>query len=273
VKKNNNYSFVLPFDIWKNKLLVLAMVKHEILSKYRGSYIGLLWAILYPMMMLGVFTFVFSGIFQARWSVGQETSTIEFALILFCGLLLFNFFADSISRAPSLVLRNTNFVKKVIFPLEILSVVDIAVALFHWVLGMIVWLGVYLLFIGIPHLTVLWFPVIIGPAIFIMLGLSWFLAALGVYIKDVAQIIGVVVSALMFLSPVFYPLSAIPEKYQGILVLNPLTVPIEQMRQIMYWGIQPNFISLGQYTIIALLICIAGRCWFEKTRRGFADVL
>jgi lipopolysaccharide transport system permease protein len=216
---------------------------------------------------------VFSSIFQARWGADTQTSTIEFALILFSGLLLFNLFADCISRAPSLVIRNANFVKKVIFPLEILPVVDIAVATFHWTLGLLVWILFYVIFVGLPHITVLWLPVVIMPVLLNILGIAWFIASLGVYLRDVSQIIGVIVSALMFLSPVFYPLSAIPEQYRNFLFLNPLTLPIEQIRGLMYWGSSPDLLPMVSYSLVALLVCFAGRYWFERMRRGFADVL
>ena len=222
--------------------------------------------------MLAVYTFVFSVVFQARWGGGSGSKT-EFALVLFAGLLVFNLFAECINRAPGLILSNTNYVKKVVFPLEILPFVALLSALFHTLISLGVWLIAYTLFFGIPHLTVFYLPLVLLPFCLFLMGLSWALASLGVFLRDVSQFIGLLTTALMFLSPIFYPATALPEDYRRILYLNPLTTVVEQTRDVLFWGKTPDLFMLGIYCVVTLGIAWLGFAWFQKTRKGFADVL
>jgi lipopolysaccharide transport system permease protein len=233
---------------------------------------GLLWSFLNPLFMLIVYTFFFSVIFKARWSEGSDSKT-EFALILFAGLMVFSVFSECINRAPGVVLGNPNYVKKVVFPLEILPWVNLGSALFHGVISFSVWMLAYLVFFGLPHATVFFLPLILMPLVFFIMGLSWVLASLGVYLRDVAQFVGILTSTLMFLSPIFYPVTAIPERFRGLLYLNPLTPVIEQTREVLYWGKVPNFSLIGIYLIVTIIFAWLGFAWFQKTRKGFADVL
>lgn len=257
---------------WRNRALIRASTKREILGRYRGSFLGLLWSFFNPLFMLAVYTFVFSVVFKARWNVASDSKT-EFALVLFAGLIIFNLFGDSISRAPSLVLSNTNYVKKVVFPLEILPIVSLLSALFHGMVSLGVWLLAYIIFFGLPHATVLYLPLVILPFLLLLLGLSWGLASLGVFLRDVSQFIGMLITVLMFMTPLFYPATALPEKYRHWLYFNPLTSVVEQARDVLYWGKQPNFSMLGIYSLTSVLIAWLGFAWFQKTRKGFADVL
>lgn len=259
-------------SFWRNRSLIKASVKREVLGRYRGSAMGLLWSFLNPLFMLTVYTFVFSVVFQARWGSGSESKT-EFALVLFAGLIIFNLFAECINRAPSLIVNNQNYVKKVVFPLEILPWVSLGAALFHAAVSLCVWLIAYLLFFGIPHATLLYLPLILLPFVLLIMGLSWGLASLGVYLRDVGQFIGLLTTVLMFLSPIFYPASALPETYRQFLYMNPLTPVIEQTRAILIWNQIPDFILLGIYLTATSVIAWLGFAWFQKTRRGFADVL
>ena len=259
-------------SLWRHRELVKASAKREVLGRYRGSFLGLLWSFLNPLFMLAVFTFVFSVIFQARWGGGSGSKT-EFALVLFAGLLVYNLFAECINRAPSLILSNTNYVKKVVFPLEILPFVGLLSALFHTLISLGVWLIAYALFFGIPHLTVLYLPLVLLPFCLFLMGLSWGLASLGVFLRDVSQFIGLLTTVLMFMSPIFYPATAFPEDYRYILYLNPLTTVVEQTRNVLFWGQTPDFIILGVYWVVTLGIAWLGFAWFQKTRKGFADVL
>lgn len=188
-------------SLWRNRELIKASAKREVLGRYRGSVMGILWSFFNPLFLLAVYTFVFSVVFKVRWGAGSDSKT-EFTLILFAGLMMFNLFAECINRAPSLILSNVNYVKKVIFPLEILPCVALVSATFHVLISLGVWLVAYTLFFGVPHATALYLPLIILPFLFIM-GLSWALASLGVYLRDVSQFIGVITTVLMFLSPVF----------------------------------------------------------------------
>ncbi|MDF0678376.1 MAG: ABC transporter permease [Nitrosomonas sp.] len=203
-------------SLWRNRELILASAKREILGRYRGSVLGLLWSFFNPIFMLAVYTFVFSVVFKARWSVGSESKT-EFALVLFAGLIVFNLFAECINRAPALILANPNYVKKVVFPLETLTFVSLLSALYHALISLGVWLAAYVILFGVPHASALYLPFVVMPFALFILGLSWILASLGVYLRDVSQFIGVITSVLMFLSPIFYPISALPESYQHLL--------------------------------------------------------
>jgi lipopolysaccharide transport system permease protein len=259
-------------SIWRHRELIKASAKREVLGRYRGSFLGLLWSFFNPLFMLVVFTFVFSSIFQARWGGGSDSKT-EFALLLFAGLLVFNLFAECVTRAPTLILSNVNYVKKVVFPLEILPVVCLLSALFHAFISVVVWLIAYMIFFGVPHPTVFLLPLVLLPFCFFLMGLSWALASLGVFLRDVAQIIGVLTTALMFLSPIFYPATAFPADYRYILYLNPLTTVVEQTRDVLFWGKKPDFFILGVYWMVTTSIAWLGFAWFQKTRKGFADVL
>lgn len=259
-------------SLWRNRELILASAKREIVGRYRGSVLGLLWSFFNPIFMLAVYTFVFSVVFKARWSVGSESKT-EFALVLFAGLIVFNLFAECINRAPALILANPNYVKKVVFPLETLTFVSLLSALYHALISLSVWLAAYVILFGVPHASVLYLPFVVMPFALFILGLSWILASLGVYLRDVSQFIGVITSVLMFLSPIFYPISALPESYQHLLYLNPLTPVIEMVRDVLYWGKMPDFLLLALYWLVTGIIAWLGFAWFQKTRKGFADVL
>jgi lipopolysaccharide transport system permease protein len=248
------------------------MTKREILGRYRGSVMGLLWSFFNPLFMLMVYTFVFSVIFKARWSVGSESKT-EFALILFAGLIVFNVFSECINRAPTLILSNVNYVKKVVFPLETLPFVTLLSALFHGVISLGVWLLAYVLLFGAPRATVFYLPLILAPLCLLIMGLSWALASLGVYLRDVSQFIGIVTTVLLFLSPIFYPITMLPEEYRALLYFNPLVPVIEQTRGALYWGSPPDFPMLTIYLFATFIVAWLGFAWFQKTRKGFADVI
>jgi len=259
-------------SFWRNHSLIYALSKREVAGRYRGSYFGILWSFFNPLLMLAIYTFVFSIIFKARWNEQSDSKT-EFALVLFAGLIMFNFFSECITKAPNLILSNVNYVKKVVFPLDILPWVSLYSALFHAVISLLVWLIAYSIFYGLPHITVLYMPVVIAPFALMIMGLSWLLAGAGVYLRDIGQIIGIFVSALMFLSPIFYSISYIPEKFQLMMLMNPLTIPVEEIRNCLFWGTEFNYGYLLAYWCISLLICCAGFAWFQSVRKGFSDVL
>lgn len=259
-------------SLWRNRSIIKAMVRRDVLGRYRGSIMGIFWSFFNPLFMLTIYTFVFSELFKSRWNT-EDTSKAKFALMLFAGLLIFNLFAECINRSPSLIVSNTNYVKKVVFPLEILPWVTLGAALFHALISLLVWLASYSVFFGPPHVSALYLPIVIAPFVFFIVGISWILASLGVFLRDVSQFIGVVTTGLMFLSPIFYPATALPEDYRYLLYLNPLTTVIEQTRDALFWGKQPDFQILGIYVMVSLMIAWLGFAWFQKTRKGFADVL
>lgn len=259
-------------SVWRNRSLLSALVRREVIGRYRGSFMGLIWSFLNPVFMLVIYTFVFSVVLKARWSVESDSKT-EFAMVLFSGLLVFNMFAECINRAPSLVLSNVNYVKKVVFPLEILPWVSMGSAIFHTAISVLVWLFAYLILFGLPFATALMLPVVLIPLVFMTMGLSWFLSSLGVYLRDVAQFIGIVTTVLLFLSPIFYPAAALPVEYRELIYLNPLTPVVELTRDVLYWGKLPDWSLWSVYLAASMVIAWSGFAWFQRTRKGFADVL
>ena len=259
-------------SIWRNRGLIAALTKREVIGRYRGSVMGILWSFFNPILMLVVYTFVFSVVFKARWNVESDSKT-EFALVLFAGLIIFSLFAECVTRAPGLILSNVNYVKKVVFPLEILPVIALGAALFHGVISLAVWLVFYIIIFGMPHLTALLLPLIILPLILFIMGLSWLLASFGVYLRDTSQFIGIITTIMMFLSPIFYPISALPAEYQFLLQFNPLTPAIEEARNVLIWGKMPSMSILAVYYVGTAFVAWLGFAWFQKTRKGFADVI
>ncbi len=260
-------------SLWQNRELITKMTKRDVVGRYKGSLLGLGWSFFNPILMLMVYTFVFSVVFKVRWGGNTEESKIEFAIVLFVGLIIHTLLAEVLNRAPGLMLSNVNYVKKVIFPLEILPVITIGTALFHAFISIVVLLSVFVLLNGFIHWTVIFLPAVLIPLIFMTLGLAWFLASLGVYVRDVEQTMGIITTILLFLAPIFYPMSALPEKFHVFLLINPLTFIIEQSRLILIFGQIPNWAGLSLYTTISLLVAWGGYWWFQKTRKGFADVL
>ena len=259
-------------SLWRHRSLISVLIQREVIGRYRGSMLGILWSFFNPVFMLVIYTFVFSVVFKARWNAGSDSKT-EFALVLFAGLIIFNLFSECINRAPGLVTANANYVKKVVFPLEILPWVSLGSALFHFVISLGVWVLAYALLFGVPHVTVLLMPLVLLPLVLLIMGLSWILASLSVYLRDVAQFILMVTTVLMFLTPIFYPVSALPENYRHFLLLNPLTPAVEMTRDILFWGKLPDLAMLALYGAATLLLACLGFAWFQKTRKGFADVL
>ena len=260
-------------SLWRNHRLIVQMTKHEVVGRYKGSVMGLAWSFFNPMLMLAVYTFVFSVIFKSRWGVGGDESKTQFAVVLFVGMIVHSLFTEVLNRAPGLILSNVNYVKKVVFPLETLPVTAMAAALFHTFISLGVLLAAFALFNGYLQWTAIFTPLVFLPLVILTLGLAWMLAALCVFLPDIGQTIGIITTVMMFLAPVFYPITAIPEKFRPWLMANPLTFIIEQAREVLIWGRLPNWLGLGVYTLVATAIAWAGFVWFQKTRKGFANVL
>ncbi|MBV5311450.1 MAG: ABC transporter permease [Chromatium okenii] len=253
-------------------MLLSDLVRRDIASRYRGSAFGVLWSLLTPMLMLAIYTFVFSVIFKARWD-SADASRIYFATNLFAGMIVHGLLAECLQRAPLLILQNVNYVKRVVFPLELLCWVSLGSALFHALISLIVLLLFFLISNGYLPLTAPLVLLIWLPLALLTLGLSWLLASLGVFLRDISQIMGSVTTILMFLSPVFYPATALPESFRTLLYLNPLTFFIEQTRNVLIIGIAPNWSQWLLALALGMMIAMAGFAWFQKSRRGFADVL
>lgn len=254
----------------KNRSLIFQLTKREILGRYKGSALGLLWSFVTPLVMLAVYAFVFGVVFNARWGIdGGE----NFAVLLFTGLAFHSFLAECLIASPNLIVGKPNFVKKVVFPLEILPLVTVLTACFHFIIGLFILLLAMLATSSSIPATWVYLPLVFLPIFFVSLSVSWFLASLGVYIRDIGQVTGILATLLLFLCPIFYPLEAIPKHYQVYILMNPLSIIVEEARGILVIGRQPDFIGLSLYTLAAFALSFLSFIWFAKTRKGFADVL
>jgi len=252
--------------------LVVKMTRRDVAGRYRGSFVGLFWSFFNPLLMLVIYTFVFGVIFRSRWS-GQTGGHFEFAIILFAGLNINTLFSECANRATTLIVENTNFVKRVVFPLETLSWSTLGAALFHLLISTIVLLIISVLVNGRLPWTVLLFPIVVACFLPFVAGVIWLLASLGVFLRDLKQVVGIITAALMFLAPILYPTTMIPVQFRDLLYLNPLTVIAEAAQNVLVWDKQPNWSHLGIYALVSCLFAWLAFAWFEKTRKGFADVI
>lgn len=257
----------------RHRHLIGQMTWREVVGRYRGSMLGLAWSFVTPFVMLLIYTFVFGVVFRARWGLEAEGDMTSFALVMFIGIMVHGVFSDAINRSPSLILDNTNYVKRVVFPLELLPVITLGAAVFHMLVSLVVWTIVALVILHSLPWTAVLLPVIIAPLLVATLGLSWILSSLGVFVRDVSQTVGIFTTAMLFLAPVFYPLDALPDAFRPLILANPLTFVIEQARDVLIWGKLPSWPGLAAYWVISLLVAQFGFWWFQKTRKGFADVL
>lgn len=271
--QQNNFAWPhqVFLSFWTHRVLIKQLTKREIAKRYRGSVLGLVWAMAYPILILAIYTFVFRVIFKVKWD--QADSNVEYALVLFTGLLVYNFFSESVGSAPALMQSHVSFVKKVMFPLETLSWVVVGNALFHAAVSLLVLVvGLLVIHQHVP-LTIVLLPVIFIPLILLTVGFVWFVASLAVYIKDVGQVVSVTLILLMFVSPILYPMSAVPESIAPYMFLNPLAPILVQAQNVCVFGRMPDWNAWCLVTAITGVLAWLGYLWFQKTRAGFADVL
>ena len=240
--------------------------------RYRATNLGVLWTIVSPLITVLMFSFVFGAIFQSRWN-GASPSTPDFVIIVLIGMTLHGILAESLGRAPTIIVAQPAYVKKVVFPLEVLPLVTTIGALLNAAIMLAIVLGAAFVISGGFSFTALWLPVVVLPYVVLVAGITLFVSAIGVYIRDMSQITGLVSTATLFLSPVFYPISAVPSKYQFLLYLNPLTFIVEEARNVTLFGREPDWIGTAWYFALASIFTWLGYCWFQKTRNGFADVI
>lgn len=256
----------------RNRELLWALSKREIAARFKGSYGGLSWYVIQNLLLLALYSFIFGSLFKSRWAQGGHIPG-NYTIALFTGLILFNIFAECITRAPTLILSNANYVKKVVFPLEILPAIQLITAMFNAFIAVLVLVAMAFFLKAPMFWQGLWLPVIVLPLLILILGLSWFLSALGTYVRDVNQVVTLLISAIMFLSPLFYQISSLPEKVRPLIRLNPLTIPMEEARGALMFGETPNFGLLANYLCISIIVAALGFMFFQKARRGFPDVL
>lgn len=272
----SNYHSTSPRTLlsspWHHRDLLWELTKRDFIGRYKGSLLGVVWSLFNPLLMLAIYTFVFSVAFKAKWGVGEE-GKVAFAIVLFSGMIIHSFFAECLNRAPDLIISHQNYVKKVVFPLEILSWMTLLSALMHLFVSFTVLL-VFCLLAGVTvHIGTLLIPIVLIPLILMVLGFSWLFASLGVYLRDLSQVIGMVTTVALFLAPIFYPIDVLPEAYQTLLTWNPITLPISQLRDLMLWGKPIQWEAWVTSLAVGAIIFQTGYWWFQKSRRGFADVL
>jgi lipopolysaccharide transport system permease protein len=261
-----------PRSLWGHRDIIRSLMRREIDARFRGTFGGVAWYVLNNLALLALYTLVFGIVFDVRWP-GARGGTGDFALRLFVGLILFNLVSENLVRAPTLIVGNANYVKKIVFPLEVLPIVAVGATLFNAAIAFAVLLTVMLL-LGHPfHPTILLAPLVLVAVLPWLLGASWILASLGVFVRDIGQVLPLVSTALLFLSPVFFPRDALPPLLQVAMLLNPLSAPIEAARDLVLAGRLPPLLPLVALTAGGLVLAAIGLKWFRLSKRGFADVL
>jgi lipopolysaccharide transport system permease protein len=262
-----------PFRaLFAQRSLTSELAKRDVLGRYRGASFGLLWSLISPFLMLMVYTFAFGFVLRSRWPQAEDQHA-SFAIIIFVGLIVHGFFAECLTRSPTLITANPSFVKRVVFPLEILPWPMVISAFFHVCTNAIVFVLLRLLIEHVFSWTIIFLPLVMLPLVILTLGVSWMLAALGVYLRDITQVTSVLATAMLFLSSAIIPVQALPKGYGDWFAINPLTFIINQARAVMIWTQQPDWAGLGLYMLGALVVMYLGYGWFMATKRGFADVL
>ncbi len=273
---NDRIGIYQPFAFlhsgWKHRELIRRLAWRKIELRYRGSFLGFFWTIINPLLLLCVYTFVFSFVFKAKWG-GAEAGTAEFSLFLFSGIILYSVFAECVNEAPNLMLQNSVFVKQHLFPLETLPWVSLAATLFNFAVGLGVLAVFHFFVLGVPPMSSLYLPLILLPVVLMTLGATWLLASLGVFLRDISQVVGVVTTALLFLSPIFYPASRIPEHLRSTYFLNPFARIIEMSKGVLFRDVAPEWLPLASLCLGGWLAAWVGYVWFMKSKQGFADVV
>ena len=253
--------------------LILQLTKRDVLVRYRGSFLGIFWSLLRPLFMLLVYTVVFGYIFESRLGTHPQESKLDFALALFCGLIVFDFLAECVARAPTLVLTNTNYVTKVVFPLEILPVMVVGAAFTQLVISCVPLFVALVCVHGSVPITVLYLPIILVPLVLLCLGFTWLLASLGVFIRDINAVVPVLLTIVMYASAIFYSISRVPPNLLPVVLSNPLALIIEDARNAVLWGMAPAWGRYGIVLAASAVVTIVGYAFFMRTKNAFADVL
>jgi lipopolysaccharide transport system permease protein len=260
-------------DAWRNRELIWQLSITQGTSRYRGSVLGILWSFLIPLVMIVAYTFVFSMVFRARWRAAESESPLEFGVALYCGLILFNVFAEVVGQCPHLIRANTNYVKRIAFPLQILPIVTLNASLLHAFINAFVLLAVVVLVQGGVATTAIFAPIALLPLLPFTLGIAWLVASLSVYVRDLGHAMQLILQLLFFTTPIFYPLSIVPEPIRTWMSYSPLAVSVETARNALLFGQMPNGTLLEITTAGAVVVMLLGYAFFMKTKRGFADVL
>lgn len=257
-------------DLSTHRQMLVRLVPRDVQARYLGSAFGVLWSFASSLLILLAYWFFLGVVLQARWG---SAPAAQYPVILFSGLIIYQFFAEVIGRAPSLIIANSSYVRKVVFPVQVLPWVTVATATFHLLVNLLILLLGQLMILHQVPLTWVWLPVVILPLLPLTVGISWVISSLGVYLRDITHIVPLVLTMMMFLSPIFYSMDMVPERFRPWLLINPLTVVMGQARRVAIQGLQPDFAVLGAYSVISLAVMAGGYWWFARTKKGFADVL
>lgn len=265
-----------PFSVFdplrRHRLLLWEMTKRDISARYKGSHLGMFWAVLMPLAMLSIYSYVFGTVFKSRWNLSGEAE-LPFPIVLFSGLIVFNFLAECVNRAPTLVTFSPNLVKKTVFPIAILPWMAMITATINSFISVAILLVGEWLIVGHVPVTALLFPFVLMPVALVALGIGWFLSSLGVYVRDIAQLVGLLTTALLFLTPIFYPPHGAPGALHAFTDINPLATQVQSMREVLLWGQVPSLPSFAVALLVGWAVAWFGLVWFSNTSDGFADVL
>ena len=266
-----NFTKGIPLnDLVNHREIIIQLTKRDIIGRYKGSVLGLLWSFLHPLVLVIVYTVVFGFVFKAKWGVELKQN---FSILLFSGLIFHAYLSECLVRSPTLIINNINLVKKVVFPLEVLSWVLTFSSMFHFFASAIILFSAQYILSGHVYITWLYLPLLLFPITILCLGLGWLLSALSIFLRDITQVTTIISTILLFLCPIFYPMELVPSKFQLFLYLNPLTFIVEQSRQIIIYGNSPDIVGLFIYTCLIFVFTQISYIWFMKVRRYFADVL
>jgi lipopolysaccharide transport system permease protein len=263
----------LARNLWRHRQLIRQLTWRDITGRYRSSFLGVAWSFITPLVTLSLYTFVFGVIFQSRWPNTRTDNLAEFGLVLFAGLTVFSLFSECANRATGIITSSPNYVKKVVFPLEVLPVSIVGSALFHASISVFLLLVAHQMLTGAIAWTAIFLPLVFVPLVCMALGASWFLASAGVFFRDLSHSIALAMQVLVFMTPIFYPAEALPASMRSVLAFNPLTSIVDNTRRVTVQGRLPDWPALGISAICGLVAALLGYAWFIKTKRGFADVI
>ena len=260
-------------SLWHRRALILELARRDIEQRHRGSYLGPAWRLVYPLVQLAIYTFIFGVVFRVPWPSSANNGLASKAILFYCGLAPVVFFTECVGRAPSLITGSRNYVKRVVFPLEVLPLSAAIGSLLQLLINMCVIVAGHILSGGAVSWTLLLAPLVLVPLVLLALGISWLLASVGVLVRDVSHGLVLLLQLVPLVTPVFYPIEVLPDGFRALVKLNPLTAIVESFRRILLWQRPPDWLELGAWTIVGVLVVVTGLRLFNYTKQDFADVV
>ncbi len=258
---------------FKKKDLFSLLFFQELTGKYRNNFLGLYWIIITPLFMLSIYTFVFGYVFAIKWPGFAGSNLFQFSLILYSGLIFYNTFSEAVSRSPQIILENSNYVSKVVFPLEMLTVVSTFAAFINLFINLTLIIIFKIILFSNANFEIFYLLIILPSFALMILGITWIFASIGVFIRDLSHVVTSGIQGLLFLSPIFYPISSLPEWLRPFILINPISIPVEQARKVLLFNETPDISTLIIYLLFSVCISISGYYLFQKSKKGFADVI